>query len=144
MRFIDLAEIIVKCFRAAQCAWQIGEATTRARFTSRERESHGDEVVLANIVRVSACNHENVVHLHSLQVLEALLCGNIGLHLSNQCVCEVVQATFRLCFEPKLSSVLRDNARSALTNIIRTLFSRLPEFKVCFFQYEQTIYQLIV
>ncbi|KAF0312824.1 Golgi-specific brefeldin A-resistance guanine nucleotide exchange factor 1 [Amphibalanus amphitrite] len=87
----------------------IADAVTHARFVGTETSS--DEVVLVKI----------------LQVLRTLLMIPSGYLLSNESVCEIMQSCFRLCFEPRLSELLRRSAEHILTDLTQLLFTRLAE-----------------
>ena len=52
----------------------------------------------------------------------------VGLTLTNESVCEIMQSTFRICFENRLSDLLRKTAEMALADMIQLLFTRLPTF----------------
>jgi brefeldin A-resistance guanine nucleotide exchange factor 1 len=52
----------------------------------------------------------------------------VGLLLTNESVCEILQSTFRICFETRLSDLLRKTAELALNDMIQLLFTRLPTF----------------
>ena len=87
----------------------IADAVTHARFVGTETSS--DEVVLVKI----------------LQVLRTLMMIPSGHLLSNESVCEIMQSCFRLCFEPRLSELLRRSAEHILTDLTQLLFTRLAE-----------------
>ncbi|XP_038060765.1 Golgi-specific brefeldin A-resistance guanine nucleotide exchange factor 1-like [Patiria miniata] len=89
----------------------IADAVTHARFVGTDPGS--DEVVLMKI----------------LQVLRTLLLTPVGAHLSNESVCEIMQSCFRICFEMRLSELLRRSAEHTLVDMVQLLFSRLPQFK---------------
>ncbi|XP_071808203.1 Golgi-specific brefeldin A-resistance guanine nucleotide exchange factor 1-like isoform X2 [Asterias amurensis] len=89
----------------------IADAVTHARFVGTDPAS--DEVVLMKI----------------LQVLRTLLLTPVGAHLSNESVCEIMQSCFRICFEMRLSELLRRSAEHTLVDMVQLLFSRLPQFK---------------
>lgn len=90
----------------------IAEAVTHARFVGTDPNS--DEVVLLRIV----------------QVLKTLLLTPVGSLLTNESVCEIMQSCFRICFESRLSELLRKVAEYMLMDMIQLLFTRLPTFKV--------------
>ncbi|XP_063685753.1 Golgi-specific brefeldin A-resistance guanine nucleotide exchange factor 1-like [Bolinopsis microptera] len=89
----------------------IADAVTHARFVGTDPAS--DEVVLMKI----------------LQVLRTLMLTPIGAMLSNEAVCEVMQSCFRICFEMRLSELLRKTAEHTLVEMVRLLFVRLPGFE---------------
>lgn len=89
----------------------IADAITHTRFVGTDPAS--DEVVLMKI-------------LHVLQTL--LLCP-AGALLTDEAVCEIMQSCFRICFEMRLSELLRKSAEHTLMNMVQLLFSRLPQFK---------------
>lgn len=63
-----------------------------------------------------------------LAVLRTLMLSQVGLLLTNEGVCEILQSTFRICFETRLSDLLRKTAELALNDMIQLLFTRLPTF----------------
>ncbi|XP_069466354.1 Golgi-specific brefeldin A-resistance guanine nucleotide exchange factor 1 [Ambystoma mexicanum] len=89
----------------------MADAVTHARFVGTDPTS--DEVVLMKI----------------LQVLRTLLLTPVGAHLTNESVCEIMQSCFRICFEMRLSELLRKSAEHTLVDMVQLLFSRLPQFK---------------
>ncbi|XP_005995194.1 Golgi-specific brefeldin A-resistance guanine nucleotide exchange factor 1 isoform X2 [Latimeria chalumnae] len=96
---------------AAEGIENMADAVTHARFVGTDPAS--DEVVLMKI----------------LQVLRTLLLTPVGAHLTNESVCEIMQSCFRICFEMRLSELLRKSAEHTLFDMVQLLFSRLPEFK---------------
>ncbi|KAM9325556.1 Golgi-specific brefeldin A-resistance guanine nucleotide exchange factor 1 [Gastrophryne carolinensis] len=89
----------------------MADAVTHARFVGTDPAS--DEVVLMKI----------------LQVLRTLVLTPVGAHLTNESVCEIMQSCFRICFEMRLSELLRKSAEHTLVDMVQLLFSRLPQFK---------------
>nr|XP_039272742.1 Golgi-specific brefeldin A-resistance guanine nucleotide exchange factor 1-like isoform X2 [Styela clava] len=89
----------------------MADAVTHARFVGTDPAS--DEVVLMKI----------------LQVLRSLLLSSVGSYLTNEAVCEIMQSCFRICFEMRLSELLRKSAEHTLVDMVQTLFCRIPEFK---------------
>ena len=63
-----------------------------------------------------------------IAVLRLLMLSPVGLTLTNESVCEIMQSTFRICFENRLSDLLRKTAEMALADMIQLLFTRLPTF----------------
>ncbi|CAL8090226.1 unnamed protein product [Calicophoron daubneyi] len=92
----------------AVAAEAIADAGTQARFVGTDRSS--DEVVLMKV----------------LHLLRTLLLVPAGVLLSDRVVREILQSCFRICFEPKLSELLRRTAELSLGSIIQLFFSRLP------------------
>ncbi|XP_059472257.1 Golgi-specific brefeldin A-resistance guanine nucleotide exchange factor 1 isoform X2 [Neocloeon triangulifer] len=88
----------------------IADAVTHARFVGTDQASDG--VVLMKI----------------LQVLRTLILHPGGVALTNESVCEIMLSCFRICFETRLSELLRKSAEHSLKDIVQLLFSRLPEF----------------
>uniref|UniRef100_A0A672N1P4 Golgi-specific brefeldin A-resistance guanine nucleotide exchange factor 1 n=1 Tax=Sinocyclocheilus grahami TaxID=75366 RepID=A0A672N1P4_SINGR len=84
----------------------MADAVTHARFVGTDPAS--DEVVLMKI----------------LQVLRTLLLTPVGAHLTNESVCEIMQSCFRICFEMRLSELLRKSAEHTLVDMVQLLFSR--------------------
>eukprot|EP00794_Sanderia_malayensis_P012101 gene12101-13351_t len=89
----------------------LADAVTHARFVGTDPSS--DEVVLMKI----------------LQVLRTLLLSSVGIHMTNESVCEIMQSCFRICFEMRLSELLRRTAEQTLVDMVQLLFTRLPQFK---------------
>jgi len=89
----------------------LADAVTHARFVGTDPSS--DEVVLMKI----------------LQVLRTLLLSSVGIHMTNESVCEIMQSCFRICFEMRLSELLRRSAEQTLIDMVQLLFTRLPQFK---------------
>uniref|UniRef100_A0A452VFC8 Golgi-specific brefeldin A-resistance guanine nucleotide exchange factor 1 n=1 Tax=Ursus maritimus TaxID=29073 RepID=A0A452VFC8_URSMA len=87
----------------------MADAVTHARFVGTDPAS--DEVVLMKI----------------LQVLRTLLLTPAGAHLTNESVCEIMQSCFRICFEMRLSELLRKSAE-------HTLVDMGAVNEVCYFQ----------
>ena len=71
---------------------------------------------------------DEVVLMKILAVLRLLMLSPVGLTLTNESVCEIMQSTFRICFETRLSDLLRKTAELALADMIQLLFTRLPTF----------------
>ncbi|KAL0099604.1 hypothetical protein PUN28_019787 [Cardiocondyla obscurior] len=92
------------------CVEAIADAVTHARFVGAD--ASGDGVVLMRV----------------LQVLRALMLSSAGDHLSNESVCEIMLSCFRICFETRLSEILRKTAEHCLRDIVQHLFTRLPQF----------------
>ncbi|KAL3876500.1 hypothetical protein ACJMK2_034342, partial [Sinanodonta woodiana] len=100
-----------RCDLAALAIENIADAVTHARFVGTDPGS--DEVVLMKI----------------LHVLRTLLLSSAGVLLTNESVCEIMQSCFRICFEMRLSELLRKSAEHTLMDMVQLLFSRLPQFK---------------
>merc|ERR1712002_1188847 len=64
-----------------------------------------------------------------LHVLRTLLLTPAGSQLTNESVCEIMQSCFRICFETRLSELLRKSAEHTLMDMVQLLFSRLPQFE---------------
>ena len=94
----------------AQCVESIADAVTHARFVGTD--ASGDGVVLMRI----------------LQVLRALMLSPAGDYLSNESICEIMLSCFRICFESRLSELLRKAAEHCLRDMVQHLFTRLPQF----------------
>ncbi|XP_047109298.1 Golgi-specific brefeldin A-resistance guanine nucleotide exchange factor 1 isoform X1 [Schistocerca piceifrons] len=88
----------------------IADAVTHARFMGTDQDSDG------------------VVLLVILQVLRTLMFSPEGIMLSNDSVCEILMSCFRICFESRLSELLRKSAEHCLKDMVQFLFSRLPLF----------------
>ncbi|OAD60695.1 Golgi-specific brefeldin A-resistance guanine nucleotide exchange factor 1 [Eufriesea mexicana] len=94
----------------AQCVEAIADVVTHARFVGTD--ASGDGVVLMRI----------------LQVLRALMLSPAGDYLSNESICEIMLSCFRICFETRLSELLRKTAEHCLRDMVQHLFTRLPQF----------------
>nr|CAD7403113.1 unnamed protein product [Timema poppensis] len=89
----------------------IADAVTHARFVGTDQASDG------------------VVLLKILQVLRTLILSPEGSMLTNESVCEIMLSCFRICFETRLSELLRRAAEHYLKDMVQLLFSRLPQFQ---------------
>ncbi|XP_012524648.1 Golgi-specific brefeldin A-resistance guanine nucleotide exchange factor 1 [Monomorium pharaonis] len=94
----------------ATCVEAIADAVTRAKFVGTDATSDG------------------VVLMRVLQVLRALMLSPAGDHLSNESVCEIMLSCFRICFDSRLSEILRKTAEHCLRDMVQHLFTRLPQF----------------
>ncbi|XP_012252835.2 Golgi-specific brefeldin A-resistance guanine nucleotide exchange factor 1 isoform X2 [Athalia rosae] len=94
----------------ASCVESVADAVTHARFVGTD--ASGDGVVLMRI----------------LQVLRGLMLAPAGNFLSNESVCEIMLSCFRICFETRLSELLRRTAEHCLRDMVQHLFTRLPQF----------------
>ncbi|XP_034951893.1 Golgi-specific brefeldin A-resistance guanine nucleotide exchange factor 1 [Chelonus insularis] len=92
------------------CVEAIADAVTHARFVGTD--ASGDGVVLMRII----------------QVLRALVLSHVGDHLSDESICEIMLSCFRICFETRLSELLRRNAEHCLRDMVHHLFVKLPQF----------------
>ncbi|XP_029925798.1 Golgi-specific brefeldin A-resistance guanine nucleotide exchange factor 1 isoform X1 [Myripristis murdjan] len=110
-KFLSYGLIDANHEAAAEAIENMADAVTHARFVGTDPAS--DEVVLMKI----------------LQVLRTLLLTPVGAHLTNESVCEIMQSCFRICFEMRLSELLRKSAEHTLVDMVQLLFSRLPQFK---------------
>ncbi|XP_076831313.1 Golgi-specific brefeldin A-resistance guanine nucleotide exchange factor 1 isoform X2 [Brachyhypopomus gauderio] len=110
-KFLSYGLIDANHEAAAEGIENMADAVTHARFVGTDPAS--DEVVLMKI----------------LQVLRTLLLTPVGAHLTNESVCEIMQSCFRICFETRLSELLRKSAEHTLVDMVQLLFTRLPQFK---------------
>nr|XP_020463235.1 Golgi-specific brefeldin A-resistance guanine nucleotide exchange factor 1 isoform X3 [Monopterus albus] len=110
-KFLSYGLIDANHEAAAEAIENMADAVTHARFVGTDPAS--DEVVLMKI----------------LQVLRTLLLTPVGAHLTNESVCEIMQSCFRICFEMRLSELLRKSAEHTLVDMVQLLFSRLCQFK---------------
>ncbi|XP_015114906.1 Golgi-specific brefeldin A-resistance guanine nucleotide exchange factor 1 [Diachasma alloeum] len=92
------------------CVEGVADAVTHARFVGTD--ASGDGVVLMRI----------------LQVLRTLVLSPAGDHLSDESICEIMLSCFRICFETRLSELLRKTAEHCLRHMCQHLFVRLPHF----------------
>ncbi|CAH8617968.1 unnamed protein product [Schistosoma rodhaini] len=86
----------------------IADASTQARFVGTDPRSA--EVVLMKV----------------LHLLRTLLLVPAGALVSDRAIREILQSCFRICFEPKLSELLRRTSELCLASMIQLFFSRLP------------------
>ncbi|XP_013395195.1 Golgi-specific brefeldin A-resistance guanine nucleotide exchange factor 1 isoform X4 [Lingula anatina] len=110
-KFLSYGLLDPCCDTAPAAIENIADAVTHARFVGTDPGS--DEVVLMKI----------------LHVLRTLLLTAAGAQLTNESVCEIMQSCFRICFEMRLSELLRKSAEHTLMDMVQLLFSRLPQFK---------------
>ncbi|CAH1795724.1 unnamed protein product, partial [Owenia fusiformis] len=110
-KFLSYGLVDPSCVTAASAIENIADAVTHARFVGTDPGS--DEVVLMKI----------------LHVLRTLMLSTAGGQLTNESVCEIMQSCFRICFEMRLSELLRKSAEHTLMDMVQLLFSRLPQFK---------------
>ncbi|XP_052237414.1 Golgi-specific brefeldin A-resistance guanine nucleotide exchange factor 1-like isoform X1 [Dreissena polymorpha] len=110
-KFLSYGLVDPKRDVAAAAIENIADAVTHARFVGTDPGS--DEVVLMKI----------------LHVLRTLLLCPAGVLLTNESVCEIMQSCFRICFEMRLSELLRRSAEHTLMDMVQLLFTRLPQFK---------------
>ncbi|XP_056018280.1 Golgi-specific brefeldin A-resistance guanine nucleotide exchange factor 1-like isoform X3 [Ostrea edulis] len=110
-KFLSYGLVDSSCETAPAAIENIADAVTHARFVGTDPGS--DEVVLMKI----------------LHVLRTLLLSPAGVLLTNESVCEIMQSCFRICFEMRLSELLRKSAEHTLMDMVQLLFSRLPQFK---------------
>ncbi|KNC71868.1 hypothetical protein SARC_15590, partial [Sphaeroforma arctica JP610] len=99
-----------RCPGKAEGVAKIGEAVTHTRFVFTDVDS--DEVVLMKLLQV-------------LQTLTVLPIGNL---LTDEAVCEMIQAVFRISCRSRLSKLLRKSAENALFEMVVYLFGRLHDF----------------
>ncbi|KAI0212076.1 Golgi-specific brefeldin A-resistance guanine nucleotide exchange factor 1 [Lamellibrachia satsuma] len=110
-KFLSYGFIDPSCDMATAAIENVADAVTHARFVGTDPNS--DEVVLMKI----------------LHVLRTMLLTEAGVLLTNESVCEIMQSCFRICFEMRLSELLRKSAEHTLMDMVQVLFSRLPHFK---------------
>lgn len=110
-RMLNYGLITGECASAASAVEAVAAAVTHARFVGTDQGA--DEVVLWEI----------------LTVLRTLILGPVGHLLTNESVCEILNSSFRICFETRLSELLRNCTEDALRHMVQLLFARLPQFK---------------
>ena len=88
----------------------IGESVTKARFVGTDTST--DEVVLMRI----------------MNVLRELIVRGFK-SLTNETICEIMQSSFRIAFEKRLSELLRKSAEQALVDMVRSLFLRVADYE---------------
>ncbi|XP_065181030.1 Golgi-specific brefeldin A-resistance guanine nucleotide exchange factor 1-like [Sycon ciliatum] len=107
-KFLSYGTIDASMASSAAAVANLADAVTHARFVGTDPAS--DEVVLMKI----------------LQVLRTLLLTEVGSLMTDECVCEIMQSCFRICFEARLSDLLRRTAEQTLMDMMQLLFLRLP------------------
>ncbi|XP_068227921.1 Golgi-specific brefeldin A-resistance guanine nucleotide exchange factor 1 [Palaemon carinicauda] len=110
-RMLNYGLITGESGSAASAVEAVAAAVTHARFVGTDQGA--DEVVLWEI----------------LTVLRTLILGPVGHLLTNESVCEILNSSFRICFETRLSELLRNCTEDALRHMVQLLFARLPQFK---------------
>ncbi|PIK37410.1 putative golgi-specific brefeldin A-resistance guanine nucleotide exchange factor 1 [Apostichopus japonicus] len=91
-------------------------------------ENIADAVTHARFIGTDTGSDRSRPH-EILQVLRTLLLTPVGAFLSNESVCEIMQSCFRICFETRLSELLRKSAEHTLIDMVQLLFARLPHFR---------------
>ncbi|KAI1710082.1 sec7 domain-containing protein [Ditylenchus destructor] len=110
-KFINYGLLSSNSIRIANAVHAIADSVTKAKFVGTA-DSGSDECVLFQI----------------LQTLRSLLLAPCGRCLTDETVCEVLQCCFRIGLESSLPELLRLAAETALVDISRLLFTRLPTF----------------
>ncbi|UJR29178.1 hypothetical protein I4U23_010392 [Adineta vaga] len=110
-KFLSYGLIDIQGESAASAIDKVANAVTHTRFVGTN--PNDDEVVLMRI----------------LQVLRSLLLSPVGSKMTNDSVCEILQSCFRICFETRLSELLRKTSEHVLIDMVQLLFARLPQFK---------------
>ena len=90
----------------AQCGQAIVHAATHCKFEATDAVS--DEVVLMKI----------------LSVLKAVLESAAGRLLTDESVCEIMETAFSMCFQMRLSELLRKYGEQVLVQMIQSVFRR--------------------
>lgn len=89
----------------------IADAVTHARFMGTDQSS------------------DSVTFMRVIEVLHTLIRSPEGAAVSNESMCEVMFSCFKICFEPRLSELLRRSAEQSLKDMVLLFFMRLPQFK---------------
>ncbi|XP_064536174.1 Golgi-specific brefeldin A-resistance guanine nucleotide exchange factor 1 isoform X1 [Drosophila montana] len=89
---------------------KIAYAVTHARFMGTDQSS------------------DSVTFMRFIEVLHALIRSPEGVAVSNESMCEVMLSCFKICFEPRLSELLRRSAEQSLKDMVLLFFMRLPQF----------------
>lgn len=108
--------------------------TCPGRRAALEADQAAREVMNSIVSSVTHCRFEasdpasdEVVLMKLLKVLLACMRCSSQAQLTDEGVCEIVQACFRICAQPRLSVLLRRTAETALLEIVWILFARLHE-----------------
>ncbi|XP_032597071.1 Golgi-specific brefeldin A-resistance guanine nucleotide exchange factor 1 isoform X2 [Drosophila grimshawi] len=88
----------------------IADAVTHARFMGTDQSS------------------DSVTFMRVIEVLHTLIRSPEGAAVSNESMCEVMLSCFKICFEPRLSELLRRSAEESLKDMVLLFFMRLPQF----------------
>ncbi|XP_023171113.2 Golgi-specific brefeldin A-resistance guanine nucleotide exchange factor 1 isoform X2 [Drosophila hydei] len=88
----------------------IADAVTHARFMGTDQSS------------------DSVTFMRVIEVLHTLIRSPEGAAVSNESMCEVMLSCFKICFEPRLSELLRRSAEQSLKDMVLLFFMRLPQF----------------
>ncbi|XP_016928857.3 Golgi-specific brefeldin A-resistance guanine nucleotide exchange factor 1 isoform X1 [Drosophila suzukii] len=89
---------------------RIADAVTHARFMGTDQSS------------------DSVTFMRVIEVLHTLIRSPEGAAVSNESMCEVMLSCFKICFEPRLSELLRRSAEQSLKDMVLLFFMRLPQF----------------
>ncbi|XP_023032106.1 Golgi-specific brefeldin A-resistance guanine nucleotide exchange factor 1 isoform X2 [Drosophila willistoni] len=88
----------------------IADAVTHARFMGTDQSS------------------DSVTFMRVIEVLHTLIRSPEGAAVSNESMCEIMLSCFKICFEPRLSELLRRSAEQSLKDMVLLFFMRLPQF----------------
>ena len=72
---------------------------------------------------------DEVVLMKILEVLKACLLCSSGCHLSDEAVCQMMETCFSMCFQMRLSELLRKAAEQTLIIMVQTLFGKLRQIE---------------
>ncbi|XP_016981293.1 Golgi-specific brefeldin A-resistance guanine nucleotide exchange factor 1 isoform X2 [Drosophila rhopaloa] len=89
---------------------RIADAVTHARFMGTDQSS------------------DSVTFMRVIEVLHTLIRSPEGAAVSNETMCEVMLSCFKICFEARLSELLRRSAEQSLKDMVLLFFMRLPQF----------------
>ncbi|XP_017002724.2 Golgi-specific brefeldin A-resistance guanine nucleotide exchange factor 1 isoform X1 [Drosophila takahashii] len=89
---------------------RIADAVTHARFMGTDQSS------------------DSVTFMRVIEVLHTLIRSPEGAAVSNESMCEVMLSCFKICFETRLSELLRRSAEQSLKDMVLLFFMRLPQF----------------
>ncbi|KAI6652566.1 hypothetical protein LOD99_4351 [Oopsacas minuta] len=71
---------------------------------------------------------DEVVLIWILTVLRNMITSPLGVFLSNENICECLQSCFRICFEVRLSELLRKDSEETLNDLLRHILRRARDF----------------
>ena len=63
-----------------------------------------------------------------LTILKTLITSPLGTFLTNENICECLQSCFRICFEVRLSELLRKCSEETLNDLLRHILKRAHDF----------------
>lgn len=106
-RFLTYELISPESANIINAVAQLSSASTHCKF--EPSDSVSDEVVLLRI----------------LQVLRIIVCGDLGAFLTDEAICEMMETGLSMCYQMRLSEMLRRSAEITMTSMVHAVFHRL-------------------